>query len=160
MCSLNDEWKVLSKVSIKMYIPDDVDSADGYKAPCDAMSLNEADFVNVCVGFDIVMPCDRQGKTIHQVHLTMEHVLLLASAAVIPKTLTISTGRRRDEVVEDEVSSIIDDDNIYLNADLGFLLPEGAPVVCGPCADESGPPGPQPTEVPGVPGWPMYVTEP
>jgi hypothetical protein len=47
--------------------------------------LNEADFVSVCVGFDIVTCRDRQGKTIHQVHLTMEHVLLLASAAVIPK---------------------------------------------------------------------------
>ncbi|KAJ7936957.1 hypothetical protein B0H13DRAFT_248076 [Mycena leptocephala] len=97
MCSLNDEWKVLSKVSIGMYVPDDVDPADGYKAPCDAMSLNEANFVDVCVGFDIVMRCDRQGKTIHQVHLTMEHVLLLASATVVPK------GDDAMMVVEDEV---------------------------------------------------------
>jgi hypothetical protein len=47
--------------------------------------LNEGDFVDVCVGFDIVTCRNRQGKTIHQVHLTIELVLLLASATVVPK---------------------------------------------------------------------------
>ncbi|KAJ7910977.1 hypothetical protein B0H13DRAFT_2328743 [Mycena leptocephala] len=102
MRSLNDEWKVLSKVSIGMYVPDDVDPADGYKAPCDTMSLNEGDFVDVCVGFDIV-----------------------TCLTVVPKVNDAIM------VVEDEVLWIIpDNDNIYLNADLGSPLPEGALVVC------------------------------
>ncbi|KAJ7893528.1 hypothetical protein B0H13DRAFT_2037378 [Mycena leptocephala] len=46
--------------------------------PLDHMcSLNDEwkvfDFVDVCVGFDIVTRRDRQGKTIHRVHLTMEY---------------------------------------------------------------------------------------
>ncbi|KAJ7876845.1 hypothetical protein B0H13DRAFT_1893490 [Mycena leptocephala] len=117
MHSLNDEWKVLSKVSIGIYVPDDVDPADGYKAPRDTMSLNEGDFVDVCIGFDIVTHRDRQGKTIHQVPLTID-----------------CCGTKGDAmmVVEDEVLWIIpDNDNIYLNADLGSPLPEGALVVCG-----------------------------
>ncbi|KAJ7500714.1 hypothetical protein B0H11DRAFT_1908588 [Mycena galericulata] len=42
---------------------------------------NVGDFVDVCVGFDIVSRRERADRPVtHQVHLSIEHVLLLASA--------------------------------------------------------------------------------
>ncbi|KAJ7088876.1 hypothetical protein B0H15DRAFT_800820 [Mycena belliarum] len=78
--SIDKEWRVLNKPSIGMYIPDDYDVSDGAIVPCDGMGLTEGDFVDVCVGFDIVHRRGRMGEESVQVHLKIEHVLLLASA--------------------------------------------------------------------------------
>jgi hypothetical protein len=62
-----------------MYVEDDIDPVDGYKVPCDALVFNEGDFVDVCVGFDIVSKKGRDGRLNVRVHLNIEHVLLLVS---------------------------------------------------------------------------------
>ncbi|KAJ7082093.1 hypothetical protein B0H15DRAFT_952769 [Mycena belliarum] len=83
--SIEREWRVLSKCSIGMYLPDDYEQSDSAIVPCDGMALSEGDFVDVCVGFDIVNRRGRKGETNIQVHLKLEHVLLLAAAQDISK---------------------------------------------------------------------------
>ncbi|KAJ7442825.1 hypothetical protein B0H11DRAFT_2251286 [Mycena galericulata] len=72
-------WRVLSKANVGMYIADDVDPLDSVSVPCEPLTIGEGDFVDVCVGFDIVTRFMR-GIPHHQIHLTMEHVLLLKGA--------------------------------------------------------------------------------
>ncbi|KAJ7699717.1 hypothetical protein B0H16DRAFT_1749308 [Mycena metata] len=74
------EWRVLAKAKIGEYVPHADDPTRGSKHPCDAMSIREGDFVDVCIGFDIVSRRDRAGENHLQVHLSIEHVLLLVSA--------------------------------------------------------------------------------
>jgi hypothetical protein len=67
---------VLKKLSVGVYVEDE----DGnFKAPCDALVFAEGDFVDVCVGFDIVSKKGRDGAMVVQVHLNIEHVLLLVA---------------------------------------------------------------------------------
>jgi hypothetical protein len=73
---LDNDWQVLKKLSVGMYVEDE----DGnFKAPCDALVFAEGDFVDVCVGFDIVSKKGRDGSMVIQVHLNIEHVLLLVA---------------------------------------------------------------------------------
>jgi hypothetical protein len=77
--AIESEWRVLKKLSIGMYIPDEVDPADGVAIPCDPLVISQGDFVDVCVGFDIVSKYAYNGELNVQVHLNIQHVLLLAS---------------------------------------------------------------------------------
>ncbi|KAJ7741067.1 hypothetical protein B0H16DRAFT_1728709 [Mycena metata] len=80
MClAVQDNWRILEKLNIGTYMPDDVDTLDSCVAPCSAMVVGEGDFVDVCVGFDIVSRRDRRGGTSIKVHLNIEHVLVLVS---------------------------------------------------------------------------------
>jgi hypothetical protein len=50
----------------------------------DARAFTEGDFVDVCVGFDIVSRRGpRRGETQYNVRMTLQHVLLLKSASDI-----------------------------------------------------------------------------
>ncbi|KAJ7834486.1 hypothetical protein B0H13DRAFT_2109687, partial [Mycena leptocephala] len=98
MCSLNDEWKVLSKVNIGMQGRPFISSSD-YGA-CVAACLSHCG-----------TKCD-------------DAMMVLRMKCAFSTGLDLLTRWRFS-------SWIIDDDNIYLNADLGFPLPEGALVVCG-----------------------------
>ncbi|KAJ7070429.1 hypothetical protein B0H15DRAFT_957685 [Mycena belliarum] len=89
--AVDREWRVMNKASIGMYIPDDVEACDGAIVPCDGMSLSEGDFVDVCVGFDIVHRRNRNGQEAVQVHLKMEHVLLLAHAESVADSDSVMT---------------------------------------------------------------------
>ncbi|KAJ7084461.1 hypothetical protein B0H15DRAFT_802523 [Mycena belliarum] len=84
------DWRILSKPSVGMYVADDVDPSESVIAPCDGMALTAGDFVDVCVGFDIMHKRTRTGEVSVQVHLKLEHVMLLAPAeenvAQIPHT--------------------------------------------------------------------------
>ncbi|KAJ7868201.1 hypothetical protein B0H14DRAFT_3441348 [Mycena olivaceomarginata] len=77
--SVEGQWKVLDKVNVGMFVPDDVDPSDGDFVSMDPFHLRPGDFVDVCVGFDIVSRGPRGAKTV-QVHLTIDHILLLAAA--------------------------------------------------------------------------------
>ncbi|KAJ7126128.1 hypothetical protein C8R44DRAFT_734033 [Mycena epipterygia] len=72
-------WRVISKVNVGMFVLDEIDPTEGDTVPCEPMSISEGDFVDVCVGFDIVTRYMR-GVPSHQVHLTLQHILLLKAA--------------------------------------------------------------------------------
>ncbi|KAJ6518267.1 hypothetical protein C8R47DRAFT_1205334 [Mycena vitilis] len=74
--AIDSEWRVLKKLSIGMYM-DDEDG--GYTVPCDAVGVREGDFVDVCIGFDIVNKRNARGGLDATVHLQIQHVLLLVS---------------------------------------------------------------------------------
>ncbi|KAJ7431458.1 hypothetical protein B0H11DRAFT_2261897 [Mycena galericulata] len=79
--TVEPNWRVTSKPNVGMFLPDDFDPMDSATVPCDPVTLREGDFVDVCVGFDIVSRRERADRPVtHQVHLSIEHVLLLASA--------------------------------------------------------------------------------
>jgi hypothetical protein len=79
--AIDSEWRVLQKVKVGMYMVDDVDPSDGFTVPCEALVIIEGDFVDVCVGFDIVnRRNNKTGEPEVRVHLNIEHVLLLVSA--------------------------------------------------------------------------------
>ncbi|KAJ7132565.1 hypothetical protein C8R44DRAFT_871500 [Mycena epipterygia] len=77
--SIESEWRVLKKLSIGMYMRDEVDPMDGVAIPCDPLVICQGDFVDVCLGFDIVSKYAYNGELNVQVHLNIQHVLLLAS---------------------------------------------------------------------------------
>ncbi|KAJ7303589.1 hypothetical protein DFH08DRAFT_969900 [Mycena albidolilacea] len=92
--SVETNWKVLDKVNVGMFVPDDVDPTDGAFVSMDPFHLRSGDFVDVCLGFDIVSRGSRGGRTV-QVHLTIDHILLLSAAE---KATVVGPG---PEVVED-----------------------------------------------------------
>ncbi|KAJ6497080.1 hypothetical protein C8R47DRAFT_1069136 [Mycena vitilis] len=94
----DNEWRVTQKVKVSMYIVDEVDSADGARVPCDARSLVEGDFVDVCIGFDIVTARNREHQVTHYVHLNIEHIMLLKSS--------MDTQMRRDSLPCQEQESV------------------------------------------------------
>ncbi|KAJ7279721.1 hypothetical protein C8J57DRAFT_1502363 [Mycena rebaudengoi] len=57
---------------------------EGFKVPCNPMTFGSGDFVDVCIGFDIVSLSDGKRGQTHQVHLKLEHIMLLASAEDLP----------------------------------------------------------------------------
>ncbi|KAJ7720616.1 hypothetical protein B0H16DRAFT_1738727 [Mycena metata] len=77
---IDHEWRVLNKLKIGSYIPNDDDPGSGHSVPSDALNIHDGDFVDVCVGFDIVSKPAHNGGHNVKVHLNMEHVLLLVSA--------------------------------------------------------------------------------
>ncbi|KAJ7838239.1 hypothetical protein B0H14DRAFT_2588785 [Mycena olivaceomarginata] len=77
--SVAGNWKVLDKINVGMFVPDDVDPGDGDFVAMDAFHLRPGDFVDVCLGFNIVSRGPRGGRTV-QVHLTIDHILLLSAA--------------------------------------------------------------------------------
>jgi hypothetical protein len=77
--SVEGQWKVLDKINIGMFVPDNIDPTDGDFVSMDPFHLRPGNFVDVCVGFDIVSRGPRGAKTV-QVHLTIDHILLLAAA--------------------------------------------------------------------------------
>ncbi|KAJ7887530.1 hypothetical protein B0H14DRAFT_2562712 [Mycena olivaceomarginata] len=79
VASVAGNWKVLDKINVGMFVPDDVDPGDGDFVAMDAFHLRPGDFVDVCLGFDIVSRGPRGGRTV-QVHLTIDHILLLSAA--------------------------------------------------------------------------------
>ncbi|KAJ7273854.1 hypothetical protein C8J57DRAFT_1505975 [Mycena rebaudengoi] len=78
-------WRVLDRLSAGMYVPDEADATEGFKVPCNPMTFGSGDFVDVCIGFDIVSRGDGKNRTTHQVHLKLEHILLLAAANDLPQ---------------------------------------------------------------------------
>ncbi|KAJ7270468.1 hypothetical protein C8J57DRAFT_1508498 [Mycena rebaudengoi] len=84
-------WRVLERLSVGMYVEDESEESDGFKVACNPMTLGHGDFVDVCIGFDIVTRNSSEGTT-HQVHLKLEHVLLLIAAEDIPKEATEGEG--------------------------------------------------------------------
>ncbi|KAJ7088626.1 hypothetical protein C8R44DRAFT_892691 [Mycena epipterygia] len=80
--SVNEAWRVVDKAQVGMYITDTVNVSGATKVPCDPLLITEGDFVNVCIGFDIVTR-QTKGTVFHQVHLTNEHILLLVAAAEV-----------------------------------------------------------------------------
>ncbi|KAJ7155912.1 hypothetical protein C8R43DRAFT_949466 [Mycena crocata] len=78
--AIDREWRVMSKVAVGMYVPDEIEESEGDKVPCDPMVVSEGDFVDVCVGFDIVTRRSKDNKLVVQVHLNIEHVLVLVPA--------------------------------------------------------------------------------
>jgi hypothetical protein len=68
----------MKKVSVGMYV-EEVEESEHFKVPCDAMIFTEGDFVDVCIGFDIVSKRGRDGWMNVQVHLNIEHILLLVA---------------------------------------------------------------------------------
>ncbi|KAJ7914192.1 hypothetical protein B0H13DRAFT_2325518 [Mycena leptocephala] len=75
------DWRVTQKANVGMYVPDEVDPTDGEFVAIDPLTLGEGDFVDVCVGFDIVTrPARGRQASSVQVHLTLEHVLLLVAS--------------------------------------------------------------------------------
>ncbi|KAJ7774872.1 hypothetical protein B0H16DRAFT_1713320 [Mycena metata] len=79
--SVHSEWRVLRKLKTGMYMASDMDPDGSYNAPCDAMVITEGDFVDVCVSFDIVTRRGPRNELGIQVHLNIEHILLLVSGA-------------------------------------------------------------------------------
>ncbi|KAJ7656084.1 hypothetical protein DFH06DRAFT_1132571 [Mycena polygramma] len=76
--AIDPEWRVLKKLDIGMYMDDE---EGGYTVPCEAVGIREGDFVDVCVGFDIVNKRNTNGGLVATVHLYIQHVLLLVSGA-------------------------------------------------------------------------------
>ncbi|KAJ7086500.1 hypothetical protein C8R44DRAFT_893565 [Mycena epipterygia] len=80
--NIRDHWRVLDKAQVGMFVGDAEDELGGSKVPCEPLLITEGDFVDVCIGFDIVTR-RQKGSLVHQVHLTIEHILLLVAAAEI-----------------------------------------------------------------------------
>ncbi|KAJ7142804.1 hypothetical protein C8R44DRAFT_866095 [Mycena epipterygia] len=78
--AIRNTWRVTEKARVGMYVENVGEVGGGSRVPCEPLLLAEGDFVDVCVGFDIVTRYNRSGAQ-HQVHLTIEHVLLLTPAA-------------------------------------------------------------------------------
>ncbi|KAF8193079.1 hypothetical protein K438DRAFT_1969563 [Mycena galopus ATCC 62051] len=85
--AIHDNWRVLKKLSVGMYVPDEQNLSESEFVPLDASEIRAGDFVDVCVGFDIVCRTIKGKRTV-KVHLTIEHVLLLLAgqpvAAEVP----------------------------------------------------------------------------
>ncbi|KAJ7158207.1 hypothetical protein C8R43DRAFT_1124829 [Mycena crocata] len=77
--AVDAQWRVLSKVRTGQYIFDEAEPKDGEKVPCDPLVVSEGDFVDVCLGFDIVTH-RRDNQLEVKVHLNIEHVLILVPA--------------------------------------------------------------------------------
>lgn len=82
-----------------MYVPDDVDPTDGEAIPCDPLIICQGDFVDVCVGFDIVTKYGHNGELNVQVHLNIQHVLLLESGVNIRRVRNLSSSPRITEQI-------------------------------------------------------------
>ncbi|KAK6977893.1 hypothetical protein R3P38DRAFT_2809848 [Favolaschia claudopus] len=80
--AVEHEWRVTEKPRVGAYIVDETNPSIGTFVAVDPMSVGPGDFVDVCVGFDIAYRPGRGGrKSQVQVHLNIEHVVLLVAAA-------------------------------------------------------------------------------
>ncbi|KAF8166596.1 hypothetical protein K438DRAFT_1984148 [Mycena galopus ATCC 62051] len=95
--AVSDTWRIIKKASIGMYVPDEHDPDASVFAAMDAFNVRAGDFVDVCVGFDIVTRGNGSNRTV-KVHLTMEHVLMLQPTDDPKETATGGA----EEVVEEE----------------------------------------------------------
>ncbi|KAK7027679.1 hypothetical protein R3P38DRAFT_2776739 [Favolaschia claudopus] len=96
--AIDRDWRVLSKLSVGQLVEDEVDPSVQFRAPCEPRTVTQGDFVDVCIGFDIVEKRGKNRETSVQVHLRMEHVLLLAAAADI-----VQDAGKEDDDEEDEI---------------------------------------------------------
>ncbi|KAJ6601479.1 hypothetical protein B0H10DRAFT_1958491 [Mycena sp. CBHHK59/15] len=91
--AINKNWRVTKKMSTGRLVED---SEGDSLEPYNARAFVEGDFVDVCIGFDIVSKRQaRRGDLHHSVRYTIQHVLLLKSAAAIKVDVpepTISGG--------------------------------------------------------------------
>ncbi|KAF8217217.1 hypothetical protein K438DRAFT_1748313 [Mycena galopus ATCC 62051] len=85
--SVQDDWRVTTSPNVGMYIRNDSAEEPGDLVALDAHHIGEGDFVDVCVGFDIVHRPGKGRNSVPEVrvHLTIEHILLLCAAtAAVP----------------------------------------------------------------------------
>ncbi|KAF8177141.1 hypothetical protein K438DRAFT_1978788 [Mycena galopus ATCC 62051] len=57
--AVSDSWRVIKKANIGMYVQDEHDPDASVFAAMDAFNVRPGDFVDVCVGFDIVTRAER-----------------------------------------------------------------------------------------------------
>lgn len=84
--TVETNWKVLDKVNVGIFVPDNI---DGEFVSMDPFHVWPGDFVNVCLGFDIVRRGTRGGKTL-QVPLTINHILLLSAAGTATAVVSLA----------------------------------------------------------------------
>ncbi|KAF8209807.1 hypothetical protein K438DRAFT_1753440 [Mycena galopus ATCC 62051] len=77
--SIAANWRVLRKLSVGMYIVDDVHVTESDFVALDVSRIQVGDFVDVCIGFDIVACKTSRGGRTYKVHLSLQHMLLLAA---------------------------------------------------------------------------------
>ncbi|KAJ7286219.1 hypothetical protein C8J57DRAFT_1496888 [Mycena rebaudengoi] len=78
--AIQDDWMVTKKLSSGKLVQED--EGGSYFVPHDPRAIGEGDFVDVCVGFDIVARrAPRRGEVEFHVKQTLQHVILLRSAA-------------------------------------------------------------------------------
>ncbi|KAF8215297.1 hypothetical protein K438DRAFT_1955274 [Mycena galopus ATCC 62051] len=95
--AVSDSWRVIKKANIGMYVQDEHDPDASVFAAMDAFNVRPGDFVDVCVGFDIVTRGHGSSRTV-KIHLTMEHVLMLLPA------------ERPDDATEGDVQDVVEEE--------------------------------------------------
>ncbi|KAK7001754.1 hypothetical protein R3P38DRAFT_3283520 [Favolaschia claudopus] len=79
--SIQHEWRPIKRLSVGLYSQYDEQRGGGELTALDPLNIAVGDFVDVCLGFDIVTkPRRGNGQPSLQVHLTIEHIIVLAPA--------------------------------------------------------------------------------